>query len=74
MEQNLENYNFVQKNFGERVVNVQRRKKCNLCDYASSHTGHLKAHLKTHSGENFFWFLFLFWPISKQIADVQKNL
>ena len=25
--------------------------KCNLCDYASSNAGHLRTHLKTHSGE-----------------------
>ena len=25
--------------------------KCNQCNYASSHTGHLRRHLKTHSGE-----------------------
>ena len=25
--------------------------KCIQCDYASSHAGHLKTHLKMHSGE-----------------------
>ena len=25
--------------------------KCNQCDYASSHAGDLRRHLKTHSGE-----------------------
>ena len=25
--------------------------KCNQCDYASSHPGHLRIHLKTHNGE-----------------------
>ena len=29
----------------------RRRKKCNLCDYASGNTGNLKQHIKTHSGE-----------------------
>ena len=30
---------------------VIKSKKCNQCDYASSHAGHLKVHLKTHIGE-----------------------
>ena len=51
MEQNLENEYSVQKIFSERVVNVKMAKRCNLCDYASSHAGHLKEHLNMHSGE-----------------------
>ena len=53
MEQNLDHDNSMQKNFSERVADVHREKsnKCNLCDYASSHAGHLRAHLKMHSGE-----------------------
>ena len=53
MEQNLEHDNSMQKNFSERVANVHREKsnKCNQCDYASSNAGHLRTHLKTHSGE-----------------------
>ena len=30
---------------------VQKPNKCNQCDYASSNAGHLRTHLKTHSGE-----------------------
>ena len=53
MEQNLEHDNSMQKNFNERVAIVHREKsnKCNFCDYASSHAGHLRTHLKMHSGE-----------------------
>ena len=32
-------------------VNVVKSNKCNQCNYASSHAGHLRTHLKTHSGE-----------------------
>ena len=28
-----------------------KRYKCNQCNYASSHAGHLRTHFKTHSGE-----------------------
>ena len=35
---------------GKTTGNVVKSKKCNQCDYASSHAGHLKSHLKTHSG------------------------
>ena len=31
--------------------NVIKSHKCNQCDYASSHAGHLRTHLKKHSGE-----------------------
>ena len=30
---------------------VQKPNKCNQCEYASSNAGHLRTHLKTHSGE-----------------------
>ena len=53
IEQILEPDHSMQKNISERVANVQREKSnnCNLCDYASSHAGHLRTHLKTHIGE-----------------------
>ena len=53
MEQILEHDHSMQKNFSERIANVQRKKSntCNLCDYASSHAGHLRTHMKMHSGE-----------------------
>ena len=53
MEQILEHDHSMQKNFSERIANLQREKsnKCNLCDYASSHAGHLRTHMKMHSGE-----------------------
>ena len=31
--------------------NLIKSNKCNQCNYASSRAGHLKQHLKTHSGE-----------------------
>ena len=30
---------------------VDKLKKCNQCDYASTSTGHLKGHFKTHTKE-----------------------
>ena len=53
IEQILEPDHSMQKNISERVANVQREKSnnCNLCDYASSHAGHLRTHMKKHSGE-----------------------
>ena len=35
----------------ENQHNVANKRKCNLCDYASSYTSHLKQHLKVHTGE-----------------------
>ena len=53
MEQNLEHDNSTQKSFREIVAIARREKsnKCNLCDYATSNAGHLRTHLKMHSGE-----------------------
>ena len=56
MEQNLGNYDFGSKNSNVKILkkntdNDIKSHKCKQCDYASSHTGHLKTHLKMHSGE-----------------------
>ena len=56
MEQNLENYDLGLKDANAKILkkNADRVKKsheCNQCDYASSNTGHLRAHLKMHSRE-----------------------
>ena len=36
-------------------MNIENRKvkfnKCSLCDYASSRAGHLRTHMKRHTGE-----------------------
>ena len=52
----MENYDFVLKDANEKITkkttdNVIKSNKCNQCDYASSHAGNLRTHLKTHSGE-----------------------
>ena len=46
MEKNLQNYDLILKD-----ANVIRSHECNQCNYVSSHKGHLRTHLKTHSGE-----------------------
>ena len=60
MEQNLENHSFDLKDANVKILkknthNVMSSRvkshKCNQCDFASSHTGSLRRHLKTHSGE-----------------------
>ena len=53
MEQNHDHDKSLEKKLIARVANEQREKsnKCSLCDYASSHAGHLRTHLKMHSGE-----------------------
>ena len=35
----------------QTIQNVIKSNKCNQCEYASSHTGNLRTHLKTHSRE-----------------------
>ena len=35
----------------ENTNNVKMMYKCNQCQYTSSQAGHLRRHLKTHSGE-----------------------
>ena len=57
MEQNLENYDFGLKDANVKikitgnVIKSNKSNKCNQCEYASSQAGHLRRHLKTHSGE-----------------------
>ena len=52
MEENFENKNLNLKNsLVKKANNAIKSNKCNQCDYASSHTVNLRAHLKTHSGE-----------------------
>ena len=54
MEQTLEHYDFGLKDGKipkEKTDNVIKSKKCNQCEYASFRAGHLRRHLKTHSGE-----------------------
>ena len=35
----------------KKTNDVTKSNKCNQCEYASSHAGHLRTHLKIHSGE-----------------------
>ena len=56
MEEVLENsgFGFNYSNFkilNKTTDNGTKSIKCNQCDYASSRTGDLRNHLKTHSGE-----------------------
>ena len=56
MEQNLKNLNLGLQDANVKIMkknidNVIKSHKCNQCDYASSHAGQLRAHLKRHSGE-----------------------
>ena len=52
----MESFKFGLKDANVKILkktikNVIKSNKCNQCDYASSHTGNLRTHLKTHSGE-----------------------
>ena len=57
MDQDLIDDNFCESGVNEDVPlrnknhGGEKSNKCNLCNYASSHTGHLRKHLKKHSGE-----------------------
>ena len=35
----------------KKATHSTKSNDCNQCGYATSHAGHLKTHLKTHSGE-----------------------
>ena len=51
MEQTPKNKDANVENLMKNTNNVTKSKKCNQCEYAFSHAGHLRTHLKTHSGE-----------------------
>ena len=56
MDQHLENYDSSKYDNNikapMRVTKSSKRsKKCNQCNYGSSHAGNLRTHLKTHSEE-----------------------
>ena len=56
MDQNLENYelrNGVDNIKAPKSAPKTRKKsnRCNQCEYASPQAGHLRTHLKIHSGE-----------------------
>ena len=50
MEQ-IDNHDFNLKDATVQNDNVIKSNKCNQCDFAPSQAGHLRTHLKTHSGE-----------------------
>ena len=54
MEQTCQNYDFGLRDeeiLKKKTDKTEKSNKCNQCDYASSQAGHLRRHLKTHSGE-----------------------
>ena len=58
MDLNLGNHNSDENNVRMKApTKVTKRghdnnsNKCNQCDYASPRAGHLREHMKTHSGE-----------------------
>ena len=56
MEKNLQNLNFGLQDANVKIMkknidNVIKSHKCNQCNYTSSQAGHLRRHLKMHSGE-----------------------
>ena len=50
MEETIENYGLGKKDANVKILK-KRSNNCNQCDYESSSTGHMRIHLKTHSGE-----------------------
>ena len=63
MDQDLVDYDFCESGVNVDVPlrntnnEVVKSYKCNQCNYASSHAGNLRTHLKIHSGEkrNKYW-------------------
>ena len=54
MEQNLGNHDIKDANetiLKKYIFDVKKSNKCNQCDFVASRAGHLRLHLKTHSGE-----------------------
>ncbi len=54
MEEIFKNHDLRKQNVEipmKNTKNIIKSNKCNQCQYASSHKGHLRAHMKTHSGE-----------------------
>ena len=60
MDQHLDNHALDESNVSIEASAIvakgghgqeKRLNKCIQCEYASSHAGHLRAHLKTHTGE-----------------------
>ena len=50
----VENHDLSEQNMEipkTKTKNVMKMNKCNQCNYVSSHKGHLRAHMKMHSGE-----------------------
>ena len=50
MDQTLESFGSGLTNANMNILG-RKTDKCNQCDFASSQAGHLRTHLKTHSGE-----------------------
>ena len=76
MEQNLENYGLEDANvkiLNKNTENIRKSHKCNQCDYVSSHTGHLRAHLKKHSGEGSYKCNLCDFA-SSQAGDLRRHL
>ena len=54
MEETLENHDLPKLNWEipiEMAKNVTKVNKCSQCNYESTNKGHLRAHIKAHSGK-----------------------
>ena len=54
MEQTCQNDDFglkAEEILKKKIDNAIKSNKCNQCDYASSHAGDVRKHMKIHSGE-----------------------